>query len=151
VDVQVKNTAGRVTAENVSVNLEVTVTAGSIELKSVGGNIYARSDAGKILVVEPGGDVDARTTTGSIEVVSQNPLSKDYKLESATGRVYFLLPKESDLTIKAKSSIGPVVVDGLEGVSTHGGPGEELTHTLGTGSGSADLRVSTGMIKILVR
>jgi len=151
VNVYVKSGTGRVTAENMKVNLNIAGSMGTIELKRISGNIEVVSNTGRIKVLEPGGDLLAKNNTGSIEVSSERPLFGKYDLESNTGMVSLLLPKESDLVINAESRTGRVSVEGLSDKADKTGPGDEFSYQLGTGKGLANLRVGTGAIKITAR
>ena len=148
IDVLVDSTTGRVIAENLDINLKVNGGVGSVELSKIGGNIEVVNNTGRIKVAEPGGNITATTNTGSLEVSAGSPLSGNYQLQSNTGRINLTLPKDSDLAIKAESRTGRVSVQGLPGVSGQDGPGDQYNLTLGSGKGTADLRVGTGSIKI---
>lgn len=151
VNVYVKSGTGRVTAENMQINLNVDGSVGTIDLKEINGNIEVVSNTGRIKVSEPGGDLLAKNNTGSIEVSSERPLSGKYDLESNTGMVSLLLPKRSDLIINAESRTGRVSVEGLSNKTDKTGPGDEFSCQLGTGKGQANIRVGTGAIKITAR
>ena len=148
IDVLVDSAIGRVIAENLEINLKVNGSVGSVELSRIGGNIEVMNNTGQIKVTEPGGNLTATTNTGSLEVSSESPLSGNYELQSNTGRVNLTMPKNSNLAIRAESRTGRVSVQGLPGGGGQDGPGDQYSHTLGSGQGTADLRVGTGSIKI---
>jgi len=153
VNVYVKSGTGRVTAENMQANLNVEGSVGTIDLNAISGNIEVVSNTGRIRIFEPDGDLLAKNNTGSIEVSSERPLSGKYDLESSTGMVSLLLPKQSDLVINAESRTGRVSVEGLANANNADktGPGDEFSGQLGNGKGQANLRVGTGAIKITAR
>lgn len=148
IDVLVDSAIGRVIAENLEINLKVNGGVGSVELSRIGGNIEVVNNTGQIKVADPGSNITATTNTGSLEVSSASPLAGNYDLQSNTGRVNLTLPKDSDLAIRAESRTGRVSVQGLPDGGGQGGPGDQYSHTLGSGKGTADLRVGTGAIKI---
>jgi hypothetical protein len=76
-------------------------------------------------------------------------LAGRYDLETSTGKLSFDIPATSNLSIKAVSNAGKIIVSGFNGQAPlMNGMGSTFDTVLGSGKGQASLQVNAGSIKM---
>lgn len=113
-------------------------------------NLQIENTAGTITLAGLAGDVSADAKAGTIEATMTRVAGNQHiELNATTGTVTLRIPKNSDATVQAQSTIGNFESDfpGLTRTQRHL-VGEGANGTIGKGSATIDLTTTTGSIEL---
>lgn len=137
--------------------LDLRTVNGGIVIADVAGTLSLRSTNGGIELENVGGEIDGRTTNGPVHVrLDQSPLGR-LALETTNGPVTLVVPSGLSAEVDARTSLGPVRIDGLpleeSGCNERGRPhvpclNGRVVGTLGQGGAALRLRTTNGPISL---
>jgi DUF4097 and DUF4098 domain-containing protein YvlB len=141
-NLDLSSTSGNCSAEGVVGSIQINNTSGDISLKEMGGNIEATTVSGDMIIDQIEGGLHLETTSGDIEVKTKILPQYEYFVETTSGYIHFLLPKDSNAEVKLETSSGsldcklPLTVSAvsrnlLKGELGQGGPRINLITTSG--------------------
>jgi DUF4097 and DUF4098 domain-containing protein YvlB len=110
-------------------SVRVNNTAGLVSVDGVGGNVNVRSEAGSVSATLPRVDANRSVT-----------------LHATTGTVTLTIPKDSNATVHAVSTVGSFSSDFPITSSSNNVVGVTADGRIGSGSGNIDLSTTTGAI-----
>ena len=99
-DALIDTTTGWVTAHHIGGSLNVTSSTGSVQCQEVQGTTNIHTTTGRVTVINPGGRLDVSTSTGSIEARSSVALEEGWDLETNTGAVSVVIPREAKVNLR---------------------------------------------------
>ena len=146
-NLELKSDMGEIIVEDTRGDINAASRMGSLNVKKVTGKIDTSTDMGRIYIEDPAGEVRASTRMGEIELISAAPLIESYYLNTDNGRIFFRLPRKSNLTLEAETRRGSI--SGLEnGVASQDAANSSGKLTLGSGKGTARLTTGNGQIDV---
>jgi putative adhesin len=138
--VDVRGTAGDLTAGT---------TNGAVSVTGVNGKIHLETTNGAISAVDAAGSVVAETTNGGIDVdLKQVPRSEDMRFSTTNGGITLKLPPDVRASISASTTNGRVSTD--LPIQVHGKESKHrLDGDLNGGGGRLELSTTNGSIQLL--
>ncbi|MHB9059154.1 MAG: hypothetical protein ACYC53_10085 [Bacillota bacterium] len=163
--VTVKGSSGKVSVTEAKGAVDIQSSFGSLELVDVAGKVDARTSNGSVLIERPGGDVSARTSFGKIEIVdskgavsahtsngsvevrTEYSVVADYDIDTSFGSVQLSFPRDSKVTIHARTQFGAINSD-LGGSLSKDDTGQTYDAKVSGGGSLIQLETTNGSIEI---
>ena len=151
--VTASTTAGSLTTDGMTADLDLKTEAGRITIKGDRiASATAKVTAGAIdlQAATATGPIKASVVTGQVTVhITDTAPTKDVRLETATGNVMLELPKDAPGTFAAQSRIGSVEFPGRQAVTVKRvGLGAEAAGTIGKEGPNYDLTADVGNVTV---
>ncbi|SES36567.1 DUF4097 family beta strand repeat-containing protein [Salipaludibacillus aurantiacus] len=106
-DLAVRTTNGRVQAEEIKGNVEVVNTNGLVSLRNISGDADAATTNGRMSATNVMKSVKLKTTNGTVDAESEK-IGGNWDIKTTNGNITVLIPRDSDLSIDAKTTNGNV-------------------------------------------
>ena len=154
-DIYVDEVSGQISLSTSSGGIQLSDCQGTIALQNqtgstdcrrVQGQVRIRSEAGSVTLQSVAGAFDAETTTGKINFSGELWGDQQHRFASNSGPIELEIVGSPDLRIKASSESGSVRC-GLS-IEQSASTKNECSGVLGLGSGSLQIRTSTGSITV---
>lgn len=141
-NLNLSSTSGNVSAEDVVGSIQINNTSGDISLKEMQGNIDATTVSGDVMIDQKEGGLHLESSSGDVEVKTKIFPQYKYYMETSSGYIRLLLPRDSNAEVELETSSGsldcklPLTVSSvsrnlLKGKLSEGGPQINLITTSG--------------------
>lgn len=152
-DVEVKTVSGDVTlrGDGKSAGLHLASISGTIRLEHTSGDVEASTTSGGInLALDSGRSVRMRTVSGSVSFRGKLTKDADFDAQTVSGPVKMRADSDNGYEYDVTTFSGDIgnCFNAKAEKTSHYGPGERLSGSLGNGSGHVRLKTMSGDIEL---
>lgn len=145
VELEAKSVSGGLEVSNMTSYCLIKNTSGSVTLRRLSGGVRVKGISGKVEGQEIGGKAEIKVTSGSVDLTNcrftgldlsvssgrimvetelAGPPDGDYKLNTASGAVKLLLPRDSRASVDCRTLNGRLVMPKISAVEIRNRPGQ---------------------------
>jgi lia operon protein LiaG len=106
--VDIRTTSGKVTGQYLSGSVSVALTSGFTDISNLYGDIRVKSQSGDIKIQQESGSLELFTRTGSVDVQTEIDSTRDYYVETSSGRISFNVPETASGAVKLETVSGSI-------------------------------------------
>lgn len=106
--IDIRTTSGKVTGQYLSGSLTVSLTSGDTDISNLYGDVRIKSQTGDIKIQQEEGSLELFSRTGEVEVQTELDSTRDFYVETASGRISFNVPETASGTVKLETVSGSI-------------------------------------------
>ncbi len=106
--VDIRTTSGKVTGQYLSGSVSVALTSGFTDISNLFGDVRVKSQSGDIKIQQESGSLELFTRTGSVDVQTELDSTRDYYVETASGKISFNVPETASGAVKLETVSGSI-------------------------------------------
>ncbi len=109
--ITVENSSGKTLGELLFGPVVVRQAQGEIDLKFVEGDIRVKSSTADVTIRQDRGALDLTTTAGNVDIQTNLDSSRDYLVQTESGRISLSIPETSSGDLRIESQTGDIRTD----------------------------------------
>lgn len=106
--VDIRATSGKVTGQYLSGSISITQTSGNTDISNLYGNTRVKSQTGDIKIQQEAGSLELFTRTGNVDVQTELDSTRDFYVETSSGRITFNVPETASGAVKLETVSGSI-------------------------------------------
>ncbi len=107
-NVDIRATSGKVNGQYLSGSVTISVTSGSIDISNLYGDARIKSQTGGIRIQQEAGSLELFTRTGNVDVQTELDSTRDFYVETESGRINFNVPETASGAVKLETVSGSI-------------------------------------------
>lgn len=106
--IDIRTTSGNIRGQYLSGSVTISQTSGYTDISNLFGDTRIKSQTGDIKILQESGSLELSTRTGNVDVQTELDSTRDYFVETESGRINFNVPETASGAVKLETVSGSI-------------------------------------------
>lgn len=106
--VDIRVTSGNLIGQYLSGSVKISQTSGNTDISNLYGDTRVKSQTGDIKIQQEAGSLELFTRTGNVDVQTELDSTRDFYIETSSGRITFNVPETASGAVKLETVSGSI-------------------------------------------